>query len=1281
MTSSPPFDEDRPRNNPHPAHSFTDLPESSNAVAGPSSHASYPAPPAPDADYFGHPPRAIDIPAYSPMDVQPNAIAGPSSEGALPRRRESDAPPMSPSSAPPVPSAVAVMHPSRFIHTHHPRRASLIPLGMNVISPVAPEHLRERESINPARNVGFQPNYTLDVYNALQASPDASRRDSVVSTTSTLTLSRPASRPPQQQATHPFYPPNWSSDRRRSSLTPSISAVAPPSPTRAVASGRSSRPLTSESAQSKTDGRDTASGFLYSAAKGDYHARRGSLPHMGHRNWAGPSQRSWNPTLPPSRGSVDHEDTLPSADFKFGSGPSPAPFSPFAGSPRGKEPKKQEDMSVFEQAEVEEAERQRRAFMAATYGADGQRARDRLSFGGQSGYSSGYSSTDGAGGLRRQSLMMWERMGLFRGSGDESAVSAPIGPTHSTHLMETSINDDDLGPRRGSLPVAIPGGVSRNGSRREARVVDLDLSTPEGDDKEEEEEEARENIGEVVPIPKRPLPPLLPLSDPGPRLLPSTLALHRANHLLNARNLQSDPLPPPLPPSLHPPDPVDVTEFDIDFILAGSSAQLGGQPIGANDSVDGHGGPAGFGELSALPAGTFQLGREEEDTFAKFVGQFDDEYGDRRGEWTFRSCRHGSTSTAHPSHDPLDTSDPAREPKAEWESSGAGKYELFANGEVRSIVTGRTWRVQKIGSREYELEDVKPWTGGLQPTVEKGERFSLAGKNVHRDQGGVKLPYFSVGTFLPDAPSRPSPLHKSSGAAGKLRASMSEAIPQVRSRATGGRSDSEASSATFSGLSQSLSNGPKPHKEGDRTRALRDDILFGSGPGNTGSKKPHRDASKESESAEKKDRSLSGVLKRGLSNLKNSSLVSSEERRLAKEERDREREKVQAHSWSGSSSSSGHHGWSPHSHQARDAVKDNRMSAGNLDHQSHLNGKTIWEEEQSDRVRWHAGKGWDGVPDDAVAMIIPLHGEASVPGTPTSPAPLLPHQFPSGLPKGIPSGIKLGDHVVPHPFFSSGTKRALLVWYVPFNSEHGDEPRPSTASSISSSTTGGHSVTNETPLSGSLPKFQKLLRRKASRDGFKRDHSLGPGQADGVPNANSTAPGKDSKRSGTLGQPLPFRSFRVVARVVNCKEMRSDVEGQEGPTSFEPVEWSGNGGSSSRPSTDALQFAPNETPPDAAIAPFLSLDSPPSEDGVVVESPALPSGRSFPTVIAVCHSRSQGVEFVLEGLDRLGLCKGESAWGPTGYEEWRGTGLSEHGRELVDLLWAGCTAVMGLMGV
>lgn len=65
-------------------------------------------------------------------------------------------------------------------------------------------------------------------------------------------------------------------------------------------------------------------------------------------------------------------------------------------------------MSVFEEAEAEEAERQRRTFLAATYGVDGRRARERLSIGGQSIHA-------GQGrGLRRESLILWESVGMFR---------------------------------------------------------------------------------------------------------------------------------------------------------------------------------------------------------------------------------------------------------------------------------------------------------------------------------------------------------------------------------------------------------------------------------------------------------------------------------------------------------------------------------------------------------------------------------------------------------------------------------------------------------------------------------------------------------------------------------------------------------------------------------------------------------------------------------------------------------------------------------------------------
>lgn len=111
--------------------------------------------------------------------------------------------PLSPSSAPSIPSAIAVTHPSQFIHTHHPRRGSLTPLGLNIISPVPPQALRERENLNPTRNVGFHPNYSPEQsFLATAAASNAgalsfsglqqtNRRNSAASTMSRLTLSRP----------------------------------------------------------------------------------------------------------------------------------------------------------------------------------------------------------------------------------------------------------------------------------------------------------------------------------------------------------------------------------------------------------------------------------------------------------------------------------------------------------------------------------------------------------------------------------------------------------------------------------------------------------------------------------------------------------------------------------------------------------------------------------------------------------------------------------------------------------------------------------------------------------------------------------------------------------------------------------------------------------------------------------------------------------------------------------------------------------------------------------
>ncbi|WVQ78408.1 hypothetical protein IAT38_000494 [Cryptococcus sp. DSM 104549] len=1376
------------------------------------------------------PPNSIPIPAsLSAMDIRANAIAGPSSEGALPRRKDSDAPAhaMSPSSAPPVASVIAVTHPSQFIHTHHPRRGSMTPLGLNVISPVAPITMREREgSFSPPRNVGFHPNYTPE--QSFSPSAQSSRRDSATSTTSTLTLSRPANPPsafpPAAAAAagampqHSFFPPNWNPGRRRSSLTPSISALAPPSPTRAHASGYHSRPVSVDPAAGGLapdmrlrtftgDAPPDRPDLSFGGVKNDLlYARRGSLPHLGYRGWTGPAHRSWNPILPPSDGDAPSAASQLNEGFKFGSAggvggdggaispttaaPPHVSVSPESESRRGS--KRREDMDVFEQAEADEAERQRRAFLAATYGADGRRARERLSIGGQG---SGPIGQGTPGGLRRQSLMLWERMGMWRSTAGEEGGGVGGGLTPLPLAMmgpSTPASQEDLGPRRGSLPIAIPGGgLGRSPSRREAReqaremareargegagvpdIVTDDVSTPsaEHDEDDDEYDEAGEGLGQTLSPPKRPLPPLLPLSDPGPRLLPSTLALHRANHLLNSRNLTSEPLPHPLPPSLHPPDPVDITEFDIDFILAGSQAQLGGQgkknaPVDVLGRGSGSSGSglSGEGGASRLPASqTFKLGGDEEDTFAKFVGEFDDEYGGRRGEWTFRACPPLSHSAhAHAAYgqalasgqrsprDPLDTSDGAiasHEVKAEWESTGAGKYELLANGEVRSSVTGKTWRVKKMGVREYELVEAKSVGGLGVPAVPgaQGERYTLAGKHVHRDQGGVKLPYFNINAFFPAASgSSNGPVnalrHKASPAS-KLRASMSETVmPNNHGRSsqpapTAGRSDSDESgtTATPAALSQSVPFGSalKAKKREERGRALE------------GSSSKKRDGSRDLgvDAGEKKDgRGLSGVFKRGLlSSIKNSvSSSDKEEKRLAREERERER--VQAHSWSGSSSSSGahHHGsWSgSHAHAQAQAAGLERASDGtwyraepkrnaSVAHGARAGSASAaapWEEmnlpplatalgdEENERrgPSWIAGKAWEGVPEDAVAMVIPLEGEASSnPGTPATP--FSPSPFPVPLSATSSSHVTstrpTADNPYPHPFFAE-KRQAMLVWYVPFNSEYDDEPRPSTASSRTS-TASGHTAgagANDSTThgngfqSGSLPKFQKLLRRRASKDkdALKGGPVNAPPSGGNVPmpqspgaKSSTGAPGSTFQAMGMKRipsvQPLPFRSFRVVARVVDSRDLRSRVAGageagSEGKE--EAFDWPKDTNVFVQPPT------PVDSPDNAASAVGEESGEPAIPEGFngpspdLLTQPPVPTGRNFPTVIAVCHSRSQGVEFVLEGLDRLGLCKGESAWGPTGYEEWRGTGLSDYGRSLVDLLWAGCTGVMGLTGV
>jgi hypothetical protein len=384
-----------------------------------------------------------------------------------------------PSSAPPTPSVISVTHPSQFIHTHHPRRGSLTPLGLNVISPVAPQLLQldgaggfldggSPFGSSPMRTVGFHaPDgtaYTLD----------APRRDSVAtvsssasktSVASNLTATRPgysssvyrrssltpslqslpagsSSQPLSTQRSTPLF----DSSRRRGSLTPSVPTLSAPSPTRALVAGRLVAKSSANDLPIHAHTADILAERRGSAAALQAESRRGSLPQLYYGAWTGPGDR---------RGSGSGESDIGQGTirrgFKFGSiNSAEQDLEGAAGSlqriAQVSSAKRSEAASAFEEAEQAEAERQRRAFLAATYGEEGRRARSRLSLGGNSATASPASPAS----TRRQSLVLWERI-----KGSASSSSAGHG-TPAGNLTTASSGEDLVAIRRPSLPVNIP---------------------------------------------------------------------------------------------------------------------------------------------------------------------------------------------------------------------------------------------------------------------------------------------------------------------------------------------------------------------------------------------------------------------------------------------------------------------------------------------------------------------------------------------------------------------------------------------------------------------------------------------------------------------------------------------------------------------------------------------------------------------------------------------------------------------------------------------------------
>ena len=409
-----------------------------------------------------------------------------------------------PSSAPPTPSVISVTHPSPFIHTHHPRRGSLTPLGLNVISPVPPPQVQSLEGSPgfPIRSFGF------NAAGGSDGQSDPSRRDSVASVASNLTATRPSTyamnavagssssalfnasrrRPSLTPSLPNLAPPsNFNGSKRRSSLTPSLPTLAAPSPTRALVAGRlSARPPSSEGHYQPVHSRtmDSITGTTHhrrasaAAIISGSDTRRGSLPHLYYGAWTGPGtptapREPWNPALASLRGSVD--DPIIDQSFKFGCPPAATTASlassstgsrtaesgddPASGSAQRpattSSSSKRKELSAFELAEQQEADRQRRAFLAATYGEDSRRARARLSLGGPLGASPGSPAS-----TRRQSLLLWERIhkppeagGINQSSAAAFAAAAAATAVPAPMLHQTL--EKELG-RRPSLPINIP---------------------------------------------------------------------------------------------------------------------------------------------------------------------------------------------------------------------------------------------------------------------------------------------------------------------------------------------------------------------------------------------------------------------------------------------------------------------------------------------------------------------------------------------------------------------------------------------------------------------------------------------------------------------------------------------------------------------------------------------------------------------------------------------------------------------------------------------------------
>lgn len=959
-------------------------------------------------------------------------------------------------------------------------------------------------------------------------------------------------------------------------------------------------------------GTETSEPTTYSNLNTRFGQRRASQPLLSFADYdqTGQPAPDGNNNLPPLSPSQS-PFAFHKHDFKFG-GPSSAsyPVSPNQthsqthspscsptsyGGPRG-----EAAGPTDAQAEADEAEQQRIAFIQMTYG--GIRRPSHISLSSQS---HPFSSAS-AKGSKQDSPGIYDSNGVEVLMGNEGFRRGSLGfPTYgglgATDAPLGSVTGEEKPDcRRGSIPVAIPNSSVDDAERKDRHprskgaMSSTMVSMEESDEDQEEEHlsDERQPAPYRVPL-NRPLPPLLPLSDPGPRLLQSTLTLHRASHMLQAKNLSSEPLPHPLPPSLHPPAPVDVSDFDIDFILSGYADAVAVVPSVSASYTAGMDAPSKGCKSSKYQMQLGLVGAEE-DSFATFVGAHDENYDATRGEWTFRALRNQEKQT------PLGL---AAKTKAllsghsgeclQWGSPAVGIYVIRQSGEVQSVSSGRVWKVRKRGGRGFELQDVtttEDAAGGSRDGEAK--IIILAAKSVHNDFGGVKIGVERSTQPPPPSlqpPPQPSTLFDTDDRDLASSPKMSAFLNVVRPFVGG---DSTRRGVTTVEQLESKS----PHD----TSPITDDGF----PGPYGAAFDHQPlierrksrSQDASQNTKRKDKeSIGDKIKRSF----RSGIKSSEKQ----QRKEYERERNQSQSWSGVTiqhplreKSSGSHQetwlggaanqvhhpqmtWNDHSHQSSGGLSSGKnrvtMSRKNDSYQDQSMAAVNQLKGETGSLARKEGKAWRSVPEEAVAMVVPLDAQSE-----------------------------------------SNKKHCLLVWFVPFKSEN-QPVRPPTPRSLTSNMS---------------------LRRQKSRDKSRA----------AVQGEHPKHVGEMANLQPTLMQPLPFRSFRIVARVVNPEDLRS---GQSSKMSW---------------NQDQEDDQPNQAEQGDA-----------EED----ESPSSPVERSV--VVAVCHSRRQGVEFVLEGWDRLGFCDGchPTNEDERNYAEWHGDGLSDQGRFIMDVVWAACVAIMGLQGL